>query len=126
MFEHDYILRMIEQVAQTVARAFGFIMQKQLEEAERQLDSGYGTLGLDRELLCVLDAQTIRKQFDHEETLAMAVRVLLCDAELQHQRSDSQNARRLLRAAEKVFGALASPHTDLANELRPATQRISH
>src|SRR5688500_13053886 len=59
MFQRDYILRIIEQVARSVARALGLMQERKLEQAESELQSGYGVLGLDRALALVLDTGTL-------------------------------------------------------------------
>jgi hypothetical protein len=122
MFRRDYILRLIEQVAQSITRAFGFLAKKQPEEAQRLLDAGYGALGIDRELLCVLDGASVRTHLAEEEKLALAVQLLLCDAQLKREAQDDRAARRLLRAARKVFAQIAAPEAALVDELEQTSK----
>jgi hypothetical protein len=125
LFQRDYILRLIEQVAESVTRAFRFLAQQNTEEAERQLNTGYGALGVDREFLCALDAASIRNHFADEDKLALAVRLLLCDAELHQQRGQEQPARRLVRAARKLVQQIAAPDEALQQELTRVDQRLN-
>ena len=124
MFERDYLLRVIDQIAQAVARAMGLLLKKQPpEEAEQELAAGYGALGLDREMLCLLDGPSIRSQCGHPDKLVAAVRLLLCDAQVQNARAETTHARRLLRAAKKVAGQLERIEPELGAEIA-ATERI--
>ena len=113
MFQRDYILRVIQQVAQAVARAMGLLAQRKPEEAEAQLNTGYGALGMDRELLLLLDAATVARQLGDEVKGGAAATLLLCDAEVQHARGDARAGLRRLRAARGLRGQLANADPEL-------------
>src|SRR3954465_5767432 len=102
MFQRDYLMRMAAQVAQAVSRAFGLIAKRQNDEAEQQLDTGYGALGMDRDLLLILDGPTLARQLGDDERMAAAITLLLCDAELQLARGDRPAAQKCLRAANRL------------------------
>lgn len=48
MYQHDIIKRLIEQIAQFVARAVGLMREGRLEEAEAELGAAENALGLPR------------------------------------------------------------------------------
>jgi hypothetical protein len=125
MFERDYILRLIEQASQAVARALRLLILDQPDEAERELAAGYAALGMDREMLCVLEGRTIRNFFGNgEEKLVLAMRVLLCEIELEKKRSGVRGATRLLRAAQKIFDQIAQPPAELSAELKRSVKSL--
>lgn len=125
MFRRDYILRLIEQAAQAVARALKLMVQKKPEEAQQQLDSAYALLSLDRELLLALDANSLRSHVADPERREMAARILLSDAELQCEKAAARPALRRLRAARRLLETLDAPAPrDLQDELERITQRI--
>ena len=125
MFQRDYLLRMIEQAAQALARALRLFREQKQDEAEQQLASGYAALGLDPDLLGMLDAHTLRAQWGDEEMLAMAARLLLCDAELRLGRGDGGVAQRRFKAARKLHALLATANAELDAELERVSALVS-
>lgn len=117
MFQRDYILRAVQQAAEALARALRLLLQKKPEEAEQALQEGYAALGIDRELLLLLDAVTLRRQLGEEEKLSMAVRLLLGESELRLERGEAAAAARRWRAAARLSEQLAEVPEDLAEEL---------
>jgi hypothetical protein len=116
MFQRDYILRMLQQAAQAIGRAFRALAEKKPDQAEQELAEAYAALGLDRELLLLLDASSLRNYFADEEKLAMGVRLLLCDAELQWHKAARRPALQRLRAAARLQDQLRAPDAALASE----------
>ena len=117
MFQRDYIMRAVQQAAEALARALRALLKKQPEEAEQALQEGYAALGIDRELLLLLDAPTLRRQLGDEEKLSMAVRLLLGDAEVTLARGEAGAAARRWRAAARLSEQLASLPEELGQEL---------
>ncbi|HKP57700.1 MAG TPA: hypothetical protein VJV78_13305 [Polyangiales bacterium] len=117
MFQRDYIMRAVQQAAEALARALRLLLQKKPEEAEQALQEGYAALGIDRELLLMLDAATLRRQLGEEEKLSMAVRLLLGESELRLQRGEGGAAARRWRAGARLSEQLAEVPPDLAEEL---------
>lgn len=113
MFQRDYLMRMVDQIAQAVARAVGLIAKRKNDEAQQQLDSGYAALGMDRELLLILDGPTLARQLGDDQRIAAAITLLLCDAELQLARGDRPAAQQRLRAASRLRDQLASAGADV-------------
>lgn len=113
MFQRDYLMRMVAQVAQAVARALGLIAKRKNDEAQQELDTGYGALGMDRELLLILDGPTLARQLGDDQRITAAMTLLLCDAELQLARADRPGAQKRLRAAQRLRAHVASVDADL-------------
>jgi hypothetical protein len=124
MFQRDYMLRMLNQAALAIARVFRRMAEQKPDEAEQALAEGYLALGLDRELLLMLDAASLRNHFDDEEKLAMAVRLLLCDAELQLHKGVRRSARQRLKAAGRLLEQLKTPDAALTSEFARVTAAV--
>jgi len=117
MFQRDYIMRAVQQAAEALARALRLLLQKKPEEAEQAVQEGYAALGIDRELLLILDAATLRRQLGDEEKLLMAVRLMLAEADLRLARGEAGAAARRWRAAARLSEQLAALPDDLAEEI---------
>jgi hypothetical protein len=117
MFQRDYLLRMIEQAAQALARALRKLAEKKPDEAAQQVGAGYAALGMDPEMLAVLDASSLRAQWSDPEQLAMAALLLLADAETHCLADDRALATRRFKAARKLHGLLDPAPADLTQAL---------
>jgi hypothetical protein len=117
VFQRDYIMRAVQQAAEALARALRALLSKKEDEAEQALAEGYAALGIDRELLLLLDATSLRSQLADDEKVAMAARLLLGDAELKQARGESPAALRRLRAAIRLAGELSTNDPALTADL---------
>jgi hypothetical protein len=119
MFQRDYILRMMEVVAQAVARVIRLLrQQKNPEEAQQVVAETYRALSLDREFLLVLDGPSIRTHCGgDDEKLAIAVRLLLLDCEVQVHKSERREATQTLKAARRALAEVNDKPADLSDEL---------
>lgn len=125
LFQRDYILRMVEQAAQAIARALGLVAQHKMQDADRALAEGYSALGFDRELIGVLDAATFARQFGDDDRISAAVRLLICDAQLCATRGDHARSDTRLRLASGLLSRLEMPNLTLQAELDSALERRS-
>lgn len=122
MFQRDYILRMIDAVAQAIARALKLLIQeKKPEQAEQVIAEAYSTLSLDREMLLMLDGPSIRTHCGDDDKLALAVKLLLCDSEIQLHKGDRSMALRALKAARRALQAHGQPPQELQEQLQRQT-----
>jgi hypothetical protein len=126
LFQRDYIMRAIEQAAQAIARAFGFIVARKFDDAERELAAGYAAIGLDRELIGVLDAASFARQLRDDERIEGAVRLLACDAQLCAQRGDATRGRARLRLARGLLEHLTNPTPGLREEVEAAAAALEN
>lgn len=102
MFQRDYLLRIIDMAAQAIARALKLLIAKQPEEAEQQLNAAFAALPIDKELLLLLDAKSVRAQLGDDGVVQTVVKLLVCDAEVQLHKADARAALRRLRAARRL------------------------
>jgi hypothetical protein len=127
MFQRDYILRMMDAVAQAVARVIRLLrQQKNPEEAQQVLAEAYKGLSLDREFLLVLDGPSIRTHCGNDdERLALAARLLLSDCEVQVYKADRREASRTLKAARRALAEVSDKPADLSAELERMTGAVA-
>ena len=117
MFQRDYIMRAVQQAAEALARALKLLLKKKDDEAEQALAEGYAAIGIDRELLLLLDPASLRSQLADDSKVAMAARLLVGDAEVQQARGDSKGALRRLRAAIRLADQRPERDAELTTEL---------
>lgn len=117
MFQRDFIMRAVQQAAEALARALRLLLAKKEDEAEEALAEGYNALGIDRELLLLLDPSSLRSQLADDAKVAMAVRLLLGDAEVCASRGEPQAALKRLRAGIRLAGALPKADESLDGEI---------
>jgi len=108
MLQRDYILRMIEQCAEALARLLAKKKSKP-EEAQRELDdASRSLLGLEPAALLMLSALDILHLFTVSgrpdlARVTMAIRVLDEAGELARCRGEEGPARRAARRAQELF-----------------------
>lgn len=88
MVQRDYILRLIEQFVAMVARIVGLSREGKVEEARRELDEAYHTLGVPRSMVASLDATSIKLLVSEEKARALAV---LFSAEAELARAEGRD-----------------------------------
>lgn len=115
LLQNDYLMKMIQQAADALARAFKRLKAKELTHAEQELGEGYAAIGMEAELLSLLDGATLRDQLRDEEKLMMASRLLACEVELRVRQGDRSLARQRLKAARKLRALLADALGDQGN-----------
>jgi hypothetical protein len=101
VIRQDYIERMIEQLAAAIARIAGLASEGKYEDAARELDGCYRSLGVTRHMLERLDAPTLAAMLGGSRAEAVA-RVL--DAEATLARSQGKDAEE--GAKSRVAAAL--------------------
>ena len=104
MFERDYLMRAVQQVAQALARVLGLRQQNKQEEADRELDELYrGLVPFDRELLDVLDAQTLATMIRDPERIRAVCQLLAFEADEAERRGEPARAERGRRRAAALL-----------------------
>jgi hypothetical protein len=100
MFERDYVMRAVKQVAEALARVLGLRQLGKQEEADRELDELYrGLVPFDRELLQLLDPQTLVGMIRDPERVHGICRLLAFEADEAEKRSELERAQRGRRRA---------------------------
>jgi hypothetical protein len=114
MFERDYVMRAVKQVAQALARVLGLRQLGKQEEADRELDELYrGLVPFDRELLHLLDPQTLAGMIREPERVVAICRLLAFEADEADQRGEPERAQRGRRRALALLQAgVREPNED--------------
>jgi hypothetical protein len=103
MFEQDYIMRMIKQLADSLARIGGCKVEENYEEAFRQIDSALGKLlGLDVRLLRMMDAESIASMLSNNHQLLVYLKLALEEADILRRMDEHPKADRLLQRIQRV------------------------
>ena len=104
MFERDYLMRAVRQVAQVLARVLGLRQQNKQEEADRELDELYrGLVPFDRELLDLLDPQTLAAMLRDPDRIRAVCQLLTFEADEADRRGDPTRAERGRRRAQALL-----------------------
>lgn len=100
MFEHDYVMRQIKQLAAAIARAASFGRAGQLAEARAELDGAWDELGIPRALLDRFGAGALASLLRDPERRRAVLELLVAEADLRDRQSPSSgDALRALAAS---------------------------
>ncbi|HUT78417.1 MAG TPA: hypothetical protein VM285_12055 [Polyangia bacterium] len=119
MFERDYILRMVKQLGDAVARIMGLKVEEDYEEALRVIDRALEELlGLDLLLLRMIDAASISEMMRDNHQLFVYLKLELEEIDVLRRMNEHQRADRLLVLIEQVGRACIARHGNPDEELR--------
>lgn len=99
VFEDDFVLRQIQQIANLVAaiaRSPGGVLPEGLLA---KIDEAYRDLGLDRDLVDSLDSESLRRTLHDDRELDALIDLLLAHAEASAQSEDLPGATRRMAKA---------------------------
>ena len=102
MIRDDFLMRMIRQLAEVIARITGLAKSGRSHEAERALEEACGTfVGMPKSMIDRLDPETIAKTFGPEKAMVIAA---LLDAEATLEKSDAAERRARAAAVRAAAG----------------------
>lgn len=91
MIRQDFLLRLIQQLAELIGRAVGLAKKGRVEEAERELDDAAAThVGMTRAMLDRLPPEEIARLLGAEKSMVIAA---ILDAEAQIRGDATRSAR---------------------------------
>jgi hypothetical protein len=108
VFRRDYIQRMVQQLAEALARIAGLRAQKDLDGAEREVAEAYRTLNVDPTFLS-LDARSLIAVVGDPDRLRMLARLLDEEAAVCEARGDAASARRKRALAAELSSGARGP-----------------
>ena len=119
MIRNDYILRLIEQAAQAIGRAMGFVAVGELQQALDMLRRESERLvGLDGAMLEMLAPDALRRAFRTPDDAFVAGRLLEAIAEVHEKGGDAApSAMGRMRALDLYVGVLSDDAGALEGEL---------
>ena len=100
MIRNDYLLRMIQQLSEALARIAGLRVAGQHERALDELGKLYEELGTPREVVDVVDTATLVRLCGHPEKVRALAKVIREEAKIFEALGDPRAAARLRRADE--------------------------
>jgi hypothetical protein len=106
MLREDYIIRIIRQAIQAIAKMAGLRAKGDHEEARRQADAAYDLLGVPADLAAVMDSAGLAELLRDPDKVRLMARLSQEEAELFKAAGDPLTATaRYRRAAELVLEA---------------------
>jgi hypothetical protein len=87
MFQNDYVMRLIKQVVQAIARMLTLSNEGSYDEAMRQAETAWELLGVPEELTTIVDSATLADMLRHPEKIRAA-------SDLSRQQGDVIKAKR--------------------------------
>lgn len=126
MIRQDYLLRIIQQVADAIARMLGATKREDYSEARAQAAEAYGLLGIPSELVLRMDSHALAGLFAQADKLRLLSKLLWQEGELLRAQRDPVNGLdRQRRAIEVLLEAQSmDPHPDDASDLREMLRHV--
>lgn len=138
LVERDYIMRLVQQLTQAVARILRLRELEKYDQAQLELEQACSELlGMSRELLLTLDAATAAQLLGHEERIKIAARLLQEEGELLERQSRLPEARdcrqralefylEALHVSKNVEGASLAAIAELCTKVSKAELATRH
>jgi hypothetical protein len=106
MFEQDYIMRMFQQLADSLARIGGCKVEENYDEALRLIDGALSDLlGVDVRLLHMMDADSIAAMLSNNHQLLVYLKLELEAVDIHRRMDVYSQADRLLQRIRHVARA---------------------
>lgn len=120
MLRHDYIMRVIQQAVDAIARMMGLREKGDHEAARREAEAVYDLLGVPSELAAAVDSATLAELLGHPDKIRAMAKLAVQEAELRRATGDPLAcAAGYRRAAELTLEARSrAPHPDDASVLQ--------
>jgi hypothetical protein len=118
VIRQDYLLRIIEQAAQAIARMLGATQRGDFVDAQQAAESAYSLLGVPPDLVLRMDSAGLAGLFAQPEKIRMLSKLLWQEGELLRAKKDPINGLdRQRKAVELLLEAqrLAPQAEDAAN-----------
>lgn len=103
MIREDYIMRMIRQLADALARITGLRTAGRPDDALEECDRTYDGLGVPGELVARLDTATLASMLRHAETMRAVAQVCCEEARIYEGKGDPMTAFARWRTAHELI-----------------------
>jgi hypothetical protein len=126
MFRQDYILRIIQQAAQAIARMLGATQKEEYQQARLHADEAYSILGIPPELVLRMDTPSLVGFCSQPEKIRMLSKLLWQEGELLRATRDPVNGLdRQRRAVELLLEAQRlAPEPEDADDLQEMFRHV--
>jgi len=120
MLRQDYIIRIVKQVAEAIARMAGLRDKSEYQAALKDAESACDLLGVPKDLAVALDTETLAGLLRHPDKMRLLAKVFTEEAEVYRASGDPLTCSdRYRRAAELTLEARAAdPQDDDASVLQ--------
>lgn len=115
MIERDYIMRLAQQLAASLARIFRSKEQEQYDLALVETDQAFNELlGMSRELMAAFDSATLAQLLGHRERVKTAAELFRSEGEIFLLCEDQAQAQSAFKRALELYceAALLQTHGD--------------
>lgn len=113
MIREDYVMRLIRQVIEAIARMARLGAQGDHQAARRAAEDAYDLLGVPAELAAALDSAALAELVGQPDKIRLLARVAIQEAELLRATGDPPGcADRYRRAAELILEARTRAPSD--------------
>jgi len=92
MVQRDYLLRLIEQFIEAIARILGLARDGNFSDAKREIDAAYRSLGIARSMADQLDDSSLRMLLGEDKLRVLAMLFVAEAHVLRAQHRDSEAA----------------------------------
>ena len=103
MIKNDYIMRLVEQVVRALAGMLKLTEKGEFDRALREADDVYDMLGVQRELLDVMDSSALAELLGHPDKMRLLARVCREEAHVHKMKGDPLSAQNRNRRALELF-----------------------
>lgn len=126
MFRQDYILRIIQQAAQAIARMLGATEKEEYQQARLHADEAYSILGIPPELVLRMDSPSLVGLFPEVEKIRLLAQLLWQEGQLLRATKDPVNGLdRQRRAVELLLEAQRmAPEPEDADKLQEMLRHV--
>jgi hypothetical protein len=103
MFENDYVMRIVKQVVEAIARMLQLSDGGDHERALREADDAWELLGVPRELVAAIDTSTLAGMLRRPEAMRLAAELSVNEARVLEAKGDPMNAFACYRRAIELI-----------------------
>lgn len=119
MYREDYIMRLIRQIAEAIARIAGLRKAGELDRAIDAADRLYEELGIPRDLIDVVDSTTLADMLGRADKIRGCAMLLWEEGHIFKAKGDPLTAFAKYRRAHELFleARAREPHPDDDNAI---------
>jgi hypothetical protein len=103
MFENDYVMRIVKQVAEAIARMLKLADDGDHRRALREADDAWELLGVPRELVSAVDTRTLAGLLRGPEAMRLAAKLSVSEGDVLTAGRDPMNAVACYRRALELM-----------------------
>jgi hypothetical protein len=103
VFHRDYLMRIIQQVIEAIAKMMGLIEEGRSDLALKEAERGYGLLDVPKELLDIASSETLAEVLGRPDKMRLCARLLAAEASAYAASRDPLTAVKKRRTALELL-----------------------